>query len=186
MDKNFRCPAGPLTLANEVISHNKKRQSKRLHLTRGFGGATTLTFSRTEPEMVATLVGKIERLHQSGVSLAEMAVLVRLNAQTTLLEQALISRQIPYRNANPFYEWPEIQTRMQYGRFGVNSNPLSAINDGNRYEHRTCRSLAFGGASESDPHVIFFYACFVCLTSPTESFQPWEYVKIASVWKMRQ
>lgn len=112
-------PARPLTLANEVISHNKKRQSKRLHLTRGFGGATTLTFSRTEPEMVATLVGKIERLHQSGVSLAEMAVLVRLNAQTTLLEQALISRQIPYRNANPFYEWPEIQTRMQYGRLGL-------------------------------------------------------------------
>ena len=116
MEENFRCPAGPLTLANEVISHNKKRQPKRLHLTRGFGGATALTFSRTEKEMVAALVGQIERLHQSGVSLAEMAVLVRLNAQTTLLEQALISRQIPYRSANPFYERPEIQTLMQYGR----------------------------------------------------------------------
>ena len=116
MDENFRCPAGPLTLANEVIGHNKKRQAKRLHLTRGFGGTTALTFSRTEKEMAEALVGQIERLHQSGVSLDEMAVLVRLNAQTPLLEQALISRQITYRSANPFYERTEIPTLMQYCR----------------------------------------------------------------------
>jgi hypothetical protein len=45
-----------------------------------------------------------------------MVVMVRLNAQTPLLEQALISHQIPYRSASPFYERSEIETLLQYGR----------------------------------------------------------------------
>jgi DNA helicase II / ATP-dependent DNA helicase PcrA len=132
MDENFRCPAGPLTLANEVIGHNKKRQVKRLRLTRGFDGQTTLTFSRAEKEMAESLVEQIVRLRQEGVSLDQMVVLVRLNAQTPLLEQALISRQIPYRSASPFYERPEIETLLQYGRLAwverrlLAGEPLSA------------------------------------------------------------
>ena len=38
IDDNFRCPAGPLILANRVIAHNRRRAPKRLQLTRGFNG----------------------------------------------------------------------------------------------------------------------------------------------------
>lgn len=116
MDDNFRCPAGALTLANEVIRFNKNRQPKRLHLTRGFHGETRLAFPATVTAMSLELVAQIQELQRAGVSLNEMAVLVRLNAQTPPVEQALIASQIPYRIEQPFYDRPEIKTLLDYGR----------------------------------------------------------------------
>jgi DNA helicase II / ATP-dependent DNA helicase PcrA len=126
IDENFRCPAGALTLANEVIRHNRKRQPKRLHLTRGFGGEATLTFNPSLEAMAEAMATQILQLRQNGVSLDEIAVLVRLNAQTPLLEQALIVRQIPYRSASPFYKRPEVQTLVQYGRLAWAEKQLLA------------------------------------------------------------
>ena len=126
IDENFRCPAGALTLANEVIRHNRKRQPKRLQLTRGFSGEATLTFTPSLEAMAEAMAEKILQLRQNGVSLDDIAVLVRLNAQTPLLEQALIVRQIPYRSASPFYKRPEVQTLVQYGRLAWAEKQLLA------------------------------------------------------------
>lgn len=126
MDDNFRCPAGPLTLANAVIQHNQNRRPKRLHLTRGFHGEISLTFVQNPDAMALEIVREIKRLQQTGASLNEIAILVRLNAQTPPLEQALISHQLPYRSSNPFFERAEITTLVQYGRLAWAEKQLSA------------------------------------------------------------
>lgn len=113
---NFRCPAAPLLLANKVIGHNKKRQRKRLSLTRGFYGDTAVTLAPTVASMSRRIVDRIVELHQADVPLNDMAVLVRLNAQTPYIEQFLIEEKLPYRVSQPFYERAEIKTLIEYGR----------------------------------------------------------------------
>lgn len=116
MRDNFRCPAAPLVLANRVIRHNEKRYKKQLQLTQGFRGETAVYPSRDIFEMSQKIVQQLKSLHKKGQPLSEMAVLVRLNAQTPPIEQALILAKIPYRVSQPFYERLEIKTLIQYGR----------------------------------------------------------------------
>lgn len=116
INDNFRCPAAPLLLANRVIVHNKQRREKQLNLTRGFGGETAVHVDDDLQAMSSHIVQRIRRLHKNGARLQQMAVLVRLNAQTPPVEQALIAARVPYRVSQPFYERVEIKTLIQYGR----------------------------------------------------------------------
>jgi DNA helicase II / ATP-dependent DNA helicase PcrA len=116
IDDNFRCPAAPLTLANQVIRHNQKRQPKRLNLTQGFHGETAVFFDQDAASMSRAIVGRIDALRAAGTPLNDVAVLVRLNAQTPHIEQELIARRIPYRVSKPFYERLEIKTLIDYCR----------------------------------------------------------------------
>lgn len=115
MSDNFRCPAGPLILANYVIRHNLLRQPKRLQLTQGFRGGAFLHESPNIEEMAQGIVTRIEK-ERARWSLDQMVVLVRLNAQTPPIEQKLISADLPYRVSNPFYDRPEIIVLIDYAR----------------------------------------------------------------------
>lgn len=115
---NFRCPATSLVVANRVIKQNKQRQRKQLNLTKGFGGNAQLHFNKTVDEMACEIVTNIEQLKAEGRSFSDMAVLVRLNAQTPPIEQKLIAAKIPYRVSKPFYERPEIRVLVAYARLG--------------------------------------------------------------------
>ena len=110
IDDNFRCLAAPLVLANQVIAHNRQRAPKRLQLTRGFGGETLVEVHRDASIMAHEIVSKIHALHKKGWQWQDMAVLVRLNAQTPYIEQGLIAAEIPFRVSNPFYNRYEIRT----------------------------------------------------------------------------
>ena len=66
------------------------------------------------PDEVAeaeTVAAEIERLRDSGVSLREMAVLFRINAQSENFEEAFAARKIPYvvRGALRFFERAEVR-----------------------------------------------------------------------------
>lgn len=113
---NFRCPPAPLALANRLIGHNKQRQRKRLHLTQGFRGETAVFLDEDAAAMGQRIVGKIRELHAAGRPFDEMAILVRLHAQTPYIEQALIAAEIPYHTSRPFYARPEIKTLIHYCR----------------------------------------------------------------------
>jgi len=115
---NFRSHAAPLALANRVIARNRKREPKRLSLTRGFDGDVQV-HAEDSPERqgrhVAQLVGEaLASGHRAG----EIAVLVRLYAQTPYLEQALLEAGLPYRvvGSSPFYARPEVLTLLDYLR----------------------------------------------------------------------
>ncbi|HSM58489.1 MAG TPA: ATP-dependent helicase [Candidatus Sulfomarinibacteraceae bacterium] len=116
IDDNFRCPVGPVLFANRVIAHNEQRQEKALSLTRGFEGETALDVHEDAAAMARRVVRKMETLQKAGHAWREMAVLVRLNAQTPYLEQALIATEIPFRVSKPFYERWEIKTLIYYVR----------------------------------------------------------------------
>jgi DNA helicase-2/ATP-dependent DNA helicase PcrA len=121
MSENFRCPAGPLTLANAVIRHNRQRFDKRLHLTRGLDGTTLITRSEDRAAMGAQIVATIHAALAQGDRLQGIAVLVRAKAQTPPVELALIRAKIPYEmvGGQPFYARWEITTLVAYCRMAL-------------------------------------------------------------------
>jgi len=179
---NFRCPAAPLVLANQVIAHNKKRQPKRLSLTQGFRGEAKVYFDQDVPVMARRIVSQIQRLFRDGRTLNDMAILVRLNAQTPHIEQNLIAAKIPYRVSHPFYERAEIKTLIDYCRLawveeqmGVGSGNLQGTrlvkeaaeswnnisNRPKRYiskKHRDHIKMAMQLGRASPSHVLMNYA----------------------------
>ena len=126
IEENFRSPAGPLILANNVIAHNRQRAPKRLRLTRGFFGKTSLHANQDEAAMAERMVAQMQGLKREGRQWHEMAVLVRLNAQTPAIEQALIEAEIPYLVSRPFYKRPEIKSLIHYVRLAWVERALTA------------------------------------------------------------
>jgi DNA helicase-2/ATP-dependent DNA helicase PcrA len=97
------------------------------------------------PAQAQSLVSDVAGLLAEGRKPTEMAVLVRLYAQTPYIEQCLIERQIPYRvvGSVPFYQRPEIQVLLAYLRLaqsptaarsplgkGASAEVLSPLNKG--------------------------------------------------------
>jgi superfamily I DNA/RNA helicase len=97
LSENFRCPAGPVALANQVIRHNRARQPKTLNLTRGFGGAAAIHRCGDEQSMGEALAAALVDAAGQGWKPGEMAVLVRVYAQTPPLVAAIQRAGLPVR-----------------------------------------------------------------------------------------
>ena len=118
---NFRSHAAPLALANKVIEKNRTRQPKRLSLTRGFGGELAVHEEQTPEAQGRHIAALIRAALAAGRAPSEIAVLVRLYAQTPPLEQALVEEGLPYRvvGSGPFYTRPEVLTLLDYLRLAL-------------------------------------------------------------------
>jgi DNA helicase-2/ATP-dependent DNA helicase PcrA len=116
MTDNFRCQASQVVLANRVIAQNKDRHPKTLVATQGFDGATALRRSRDVAAMSRQIVEDITSAQAAGRVGSEVAILVRVTAQTPPIEQALIEAGIPYRVAEgePFFRRREIVDLLRY------------------------------------------------------------------------
>ncbi len=115
---NFRCKASQVVLANQIIAQNKQRERKSLHLTRGFDGRTFAHDAESIPMMGRQIVSEIKAARQKNTPLRDMAILVRLYAQTPHIEHPLIEEQIPYKiiGSTPFYDRPEVRVLLCYLR----------------------------------------------------------------------
>ena len=121
INDNFRGKAAHLALANNVIQHNRVRQAKRLSLTQGFDGAAFVHVAADGEDQGRTIAGEIKAALERGAQPKDIAVLVRVYAQTPYIEQFLIAERIPYTvvGNTPFYQRPEIVTLIQYCRLAV-------------------------------------------------------------------
>lgn len=121
----FRCPAPQVALAGRVIAHNQNREPKNLSLTKGFDGKVHIRLEPHTPALAQSMASDIAGLLDEGYQTSDMAVLVRLYAQTPYLEQNLIERQIPYRvvGSSPFYQRPEIEVLLSYLKLGLEALP---------------------------------------------------------------
>ena len=123
LQENFRCKASQVALANAVIQHNLERSPKQLKLTQGFDGDTTLQRHADEAQMAAAIVADIQRLRRP---LDEIAILVRLFAQTAPIEAALSAAGIAYRVEGdlPFHRRPEVTALLDYVRLAKLENQM--------------------------------------------------------------
>jgi DNA helicase-2/ATP-dependent DNA helicase PcrA len=129
LDRNYRSTRRILAAANHVVRQNRGRVEKELWTDGPEGRPLSLVVTeddRLEAEEVARLV-LAER--QAGRRYGDVAVLVRMNAQTRLIEEAFVRRDIPYRliGGVRFYERAEVKDVLAYLRVMVNPGDRVAL-----------------------------------------------------------
>ena len=127
LEQNYRSTQTILDAANGVISHNRGRMGKTLWTDIGEGDQVKIRELDDEHAEARFVVGEIERLVDEGVSRAEIAVFYRTNAQSRVLEDTLVRREIGYQiiGGTKFYERAEIRDAVAY--LTLLSNPQDGI-----------------------------------------------------------
>jgi DNA helicase-2/ATP-dependent DNA helicase PcrA len=112
LDRNYRSSPEVLALANRLLAAEGRR--KRLVATQPSGPPPTIRRCGDGEAELALLAGTIRRLLDGGTKPAEIAVLVRMNAQVPPLESALTKAGIAFRvRGLRFFERPEVRAALR-------------------------------------------------------------------------
>jgi ATP-dependent DNA helicase UvrD/PcrA len=127
LEQNYRSTQTILSAANAVIAHNRDQKPKSLWTNRGDGEPVRIRELDDEHAEARYVVGEIERLVDEGASRAEIAVFYRTNAQSRVIEDTLVRREIGYQviGGTKFYERAEIKDAIAY--LTVLGNPQDVV-----------------------------------------------------------
>ena len=116
LEQNYRSTQAILSAANAVIAHNREQKRKELWTNLGDGEPIRVRELDDEHAEARYVVGEIERLVAEGASRAEIAVFYRTNAQSRVLEDTLVRRDVAYQviGGTKFYERAEIKDAIAY------------------------------------------------------------------------
>jgi DNA helicase II / ATP-dependent DNA helicase PcrA len=129
LEENYRSHSNILDAANAIISHNKNRLGKNLWTTAGKGEPVRIYEAYNDTDEAQFIVDEVNMLQNEGMSLGDMALLYRSNAQSRILEHTLFSANIPYRvyGGLRFFERAEIKHALAYMRLVANANDDTAL-----------------------------------------------------------
>ncbi|MES2998189.1 MAG: DNA helicase II [Pseudomonadota bacterium] len=122
LEQNYRSTAVILAAANALIAHNDGRLGKKLWSSRGQGELISLYAAFNDLDEARYIIDQIKKALKKGLQANEIAILYRSNAQSRVLEEALIRAQIPYRiyGGLRFFERAEIKDALAYLRLIAN------------------------------------------------------------------
>ncbi|GAA4692732.1 ATP-dependent DNA helicase UvrD2 [Nocardioides conyzicola] len=108
--RNYRSTPEVVDAANTLLAGSDSR-GVDLRAQRPSGPSVTYTARPDEVAEADAVAAQIARLRDGGRSLAEVAVLFRINAQSESFEEALSARGVPYvvRGAARFFDRPEVR-----------------------------------------------------------------------------
>ncbi|MCF6765931.1 DNA helicase II [Thiotrichales bacterium 19S3-7] len=122
LEQNYRSTQVILNAANGIIKHNDQRMGKQLWSEGNQGDKLKLYEALDERDEALFIAGTIQNLIESKAILpSSIAILYRSNAQSRVLEEALLQKQIPYRiyGGLRFFERAEIKDALAYLRLLV-------------------------------------------------------------------
>ena len=124
LEQNYRSTKTILNAANDVIKNNKQRKDKNLWTDNEVGDKIIYHKSSDEKDESKYVTGEITKLIDSGVSLNNIVVLYRTNAQSRNIEEAMLHANIPYKVIGSFYFYnrKEIKDLIAYLRLIYNSD----------------------------------------------------------------
>ncbi len=118
LERNYRSTGHILGAASGLIAQNEGRLGKTLWTDDDGGDKVVVQAAWDGPEEARLVGDEIEVLQTKGVSLGEMAILVRTGFQTREFEERLMTLGLPYRivGGARFYERKEIRDAVAYLR----------------------------------------------------------------------
>ena len=118
LEQNYRSTDVILRAANAVIANNTGRLGKELWTDQGAGTPIQLYAAFNEQDEARFVANRISQHVDQGGLYGEQAILYRSNAQSRVLEDALLRAGIPYRiyGGQRFYERLEIKNAIMYLR----------------------------------------------------------------------
>ena len=114
---------------NALIENNNGRLGKKLWTDGADGEPISLYCAFNELDEARFVVNRIKTWQDNGGALAECAILYRSNAQSRVLEEALLQASMPYRiyGGMRFFERQEIKDALSYLRLIANRNDDAAF-----------------------------------------------------------
>ena len=122
LEQNYRSTSNILNAANAVIAKNAERLGKSLWTDAGEGEAIALYAAFNEHDEARYIADRLHSWVNDGNRREDSAILYRSNAQSRVLEAALLQAEIPYRiyGGQRFYERLEIKNALSYLRMMLN------------------------------------------------------------------
>ncbi len=118
LEQNYRSTSTILSAANAVIAHNSDRLGKELWTSGDEGQPIALYAGYNEVDEARFVAERIQQVLQQGKKRQDIAILYRSNAQSRVLEEAMLRSGIPYRiyGGHRFFERAEIKNALAYLR----------------------------------------------------------------------
>jgi DNA helicase-2/ATP-dependent DNA helicase PcrA len=122
LEQNYRSTGAILDAANALITNNSSRMGKNLWTSGARGDAVKVFAGFNERDEAEFVITRILQWVQQGGARRDAAILYRSNAQSRVLEEALIRMRIPYRvyGGLRFFERAEIKDALAYMRLIAN------------------------------------------------------------------
>jgi DNA helicase-2/ATP-dependent DNA helicase PcrA len=129
LEQNYRSTSNILAAANALIAHNGSRLGKNLWTEDAAGEPISLYCAFNELDEARFVVNRIKTWQEAGGALSDCAILYRSNAQSRVLEEALLQSAMPYRiyGGQRFFERQEIKDALAYLRLIANRNDDAAF-----------------------------------------------------------
>jgi DNA helicase-2/ATP-dependent DNA helicase PcrA len=129
LEQNYRSTQNILDAANSVISKNTSHPILKLWTENGVGEKIKLYTARNGLDEASYVVNEIDTLIHYGYQLKDVAALYRTNAQSRVLEEALLHAGIPYSLVGGvrFYDRKEIKDAISYLR--LLTNPKDRVSE---------------------------------------------------------
>ena len=122
LEQNYRSTSNILKAANALIANNSDRLGKNLWTEGAEGEPISLHCAFNDLDEARYVVGRIKRWQEEGGALTDCAILYRSNAQSRIMEEALLQAAMPYRiyGGQRFFERQEIKDALSYMRLTAN------------------------------------------------------------------
>jgi DNA helicase-2/ATP-dependent DNA helicase PcrA len=129
LEQNYRSTGHILKAANSLIVHNPERMGKALWTEGQDGERISVYAAFNELDEANFIAGRIQAWCDQGKSLADVAILYRSNAQSRVLEEAMMHQQVPYYiyGGMRFFDRQEIKDATSYLRLILNRHDDSAF-----------------------------------------------------------
>lgn len=130
LERNYRSTQTIVEAANSVILRNENRLTKECYSDRDKGEKIQILPSYTEKEeayLVAASITQVKNTNKAQYQ--DFAVLYRTNSQSRIIEEALRSRNIPFKiyQGHSFFDRAEIKSMLSYLRLIMNAKDDEAF-----------------------------------------------------------
>ena len=130
LEQNYRSTQMIVNAANSLISKNEHRIPKTVFSELAVGEKLKITGCYSDFDEGFTVANKIYNLvTEKGIRYSDIAIFYRTHAQSRILEEALLKRNIPYKiyGGLSFYQRKEIKDILAYLRLIINPNDEEAF-----------------------------------------------------------
>jgi DNA helicase-2/ATP-dependent DNA helicase PcrA len=130
LEENYRSVPQVLDLANVVIRENEGRRGKTLRPTLPDGEQVAMIGAADDRDEAEAILEEISsRRGKGAISLGDVAILYRTNAQSRIFEEALRRHGLPYRlvGAVRFYDRREVRDLLAWLRLIANPSDIEAF-----------------------------------------------------------
>ena len=129
MMKNYRSTPEILSVANSLISKNKKRIEKNLIATCPSGPKVDFFHAKSAEDEAVFIADKVTELLNKGYSASDIVVLYRAHYISRTIEETFQKKQITYTlfSGQPFFDRKEIKDSLSYLRMIAYKDDLSFL-----------------------------------------------------------